>query len=79
MTLNEFLNERPGSSVLTSDGDLHRRRRAVVMNPMLPRALAEVRTRIDALAEALVTELLARDSFDDTQTTGVSNSLTRSV
>jgi hypothetical protein len=49
------------------------------MNPMLPRALAEVRTRIDALAEALVTELLARDSFDDTQTTGVSNSLTRSV
>ena len=36
VTLNDFLNDRPGSSVLTSDGDLHRRRRAVVMKPMTP-------------------------------------------
>ena len=64
VTLNDFLNDRPGSSVLTSDGDLHRRRRAVVMKPMTPRALVEVQTRIEVLAEALIAELLERDSFD---------------
>jgi cytochrome P450 len=64
VALNDFLNEQPGRTTLASDGDLHRRRRSVLMKPMMPRALAEVRPRIEALAEDLVGDLLARESFD---------------
>ena len=43
VALNELLNDQPGRTTLTSDGDLHRKRRAVLMKPMMPRALADVR------------------------------------
>ena len=64
VALNPVVNEQPGRTTLMSDGDLHRRRRAVLMKPMMPSALAEVRPRIDELAAALVADLLARPSFD---------------
>lgn len=64
VALNELVNRQPGRATLTSDGDLHRKRRRVLMKPMMPRALAEVRTRVEAFADALVTDLLARESFD---------------
>jgi len=64
VALNDLLNRQPGRTTLTSDGDVHRTLRGVLMKPMMPRALAEVRPRLEALAEALVADLLARDSFD---------------
>jgi cytochrome P450 len=64
VALNDFLNDQPGRTTLASDGALHRQRRGVLMKPMMPRALAEVRPRIEELADALVAQLLSRDSFD---------------
>jgi len=64
VALNELVNGQPAVTTLTSDGELHRKRRAVLMKPMLPSALAEVRAEIEELAGAVVEDLLARDSFD---------------
>src|SRR5688572_2612435 len=51
VALNAFVNEQPARTTLTSDGELHRRRRAVLMKPMMPSALAEVRATVDQLAD----------------------------
>ncbi len=64
VALNDFVNDQPGRTTIGSDGELHRRRRAVLMKPMMPKALATVRPRLEALADALVTELSARGAFD---------------
>jgi len=64
VALNDLVNGQPAVTTLTSDGELHRRRRSVLMKPMLPSALAEVRAEVERLAAALVEELLARDAFD---------------
>jgi cytochrome P450 len=42
VALNDFVNQLPSHTTLTSDGELHRRRRGVLMKPMMPSALAEV-------------------------------------
>lgn len=62
--LNSFINDQPGATTLMSDGAVHRQRRRVLMKPMVPSAIREVRPRIDALADTLVRQLLSRDSFD---------------
>jgi cytochrome P450 len=64
VALNDFVNQLPSRTTLTSDGELHRRRRSVLMKPMMPSALAEVRPEIERMADALVAELSARASFD---------------
>jgi len=64
VALNDMLNAQPGSTTLTSDGDEHRKRRSVMMRPMMPRALAEVRPRIEKLSGELVDRLLTLDTFD---------------
>jgi cytochrome P450 len=64
VALNDLVNGQPAVTTLTSDGELHRRRRTVLMKPMLPSALAEVRAKVEALATRVVSELLARESFD---------------
>ena len=64
VALNAFLNGQKGTTTLMSDGEAHRKRRSVLMKPMMPGALAAVRPRIEQLADALVADLLARDSFD---------------
>jgi cytochrome P450 len=64
VALNDLVNGQPAATTLTSDGELHRRRRSVLMRPMLPSALAEVREEVDRLASGVVSDLLARDSFD---------------
>jgi cytochrome P450 len=64
VALNDFVNQLPSRTTLTSDGELHRRRRTVLMRPMMPSALAEVREEIDRMADALVAELTGRASFD---------------
>jgi cytochrome P450 len=64
VALNDLVNRQPAVTTLTSDGELHRRRRGVVIRPMLPSALAEVRAEIEQLASEAVADLLARDRFD---------------
>jgi len=64
VAVNELVNGQPAVTTLTSDGELHRRRRSVLMRPMMPSALAEVRVQIEALAGEVVAELCARDAFD---------------
>ncbi len=62
--LNDLVNSQSAVTTLTSDGELHRQRRSVLMRPMMPGALAEVREGIEQLASEVVSELVARDSFD---------------
>jgi cytochrome P450 len=64
VALSDLVNGQPGVTTLMSDGELHRKRRTVLMKPMLPSALAEVRAEVEELATAVVSDLLARDSFD---------------
>ncbi len=64
VALSGFVNEQPARTTLASDGDVHRRRRAVLMKPMMPSALAQVRPTVERLAHELVARLVARDSFD---------------
>jgi cytochrome P450 len=64
IALNEAVNATPSRTTLASDGELHRRRRAVLMKPMMPSALEEVRGTVERLADDLVKRLLARDAFD---------------
>jgi cytochrome P450 len=64
VALNDVVNEQPAVTTLTSDGDLHRRRRRVLMKPMMPSALVDVRQQIELLADELVADLVARESFD---------------
>src|SRR4029453_8112760 len=45
-------------------GELHRARRALIMKPMMPSALRDVRGEIERLADELVAELAKRDGFD---------------
>jgi cytochrome P450 len=64
VALSALVNDTPARTTLTSDGELHRRRRAVLMKPMMPSALVEVRATVDRLAGELVASLAARGSFD---------------
>jgi cytochrome P450 len=64
VSLNSLVNDQPGHNTLMSDGELHRKLRSTLMKPMMPRTLAEVRPRIEKLADALVEQLLAKESFD---------------
>ena len=66
VALSALVNDMSAVSAvtLTSDGETHRRRRSVLMAPMMPKALAEVRGEIERLARALVDGLARRDAFD---------------
>ena len=64
VALNDVVNDQPAIATLTSDGDVHRKRRGVLMKPMMPSALKDVRAQIDELAEQLVSRLVDRESFD---------------
>lgn len=61
--LNELVNQ-PNRVTLTTDGDVHRRLRSVVVSPMRPMALREIQARVQALADELIDRLVARGSFD---------------
>jgi cytochrome P450 len=64
VAVNDMLNGPAGRVTLTSDGDVHRQLRGVLMKPMMPSALRVIEDEITALADALVRRLLARDTFD---------------
>lgn len=62
--LNDLVNRQPRTNTLMSDGDRHRQLRRVLMRPMMPRPLTEVKRTLESLARDLVEDLLARDGFD---------------
>lgn len=64
VALNPFLNPEGARVTLTSDGDVHRQLRGVMMKPMMPSALREIEGTIATLADELITGLLGRASFD---------------
>ena len=64
VAVNPAVNAVPSRTTLASDGELHRARRRVLMAPMMPSALADVRAKVESLAHALVPELCARERFD---------------
>jgi cytochrome P450 len=64
VALNDMLNAEGSRVTLTTDGDVHRQLRAVLMKPMMPSTLRAVQAEVEALADALVADLVARDAFD---------------
>jgi cytochrome P450 len=64
VALNDFVNQQSAGTTLASDGELHRARRALIMKPMMPSALVDVRATVERLADARVAELATRDDFD---------------
>lgn len=64
IAMNDLVNSQASRITLTSDGDAHRQLRTTLMKPMMPSALREVQAEVEALADALVAGLVARESFD---------------
>lgn len=62
--LNHVVNGGNQRITLTSEGELHRTLKSIVMAPMMPRALHDLRTRLAGIARDLVADLLERDRFD---------------
>lgn len=60
---NDFLNGTPADTTLTSDGETHMRRRAILTRPLRPQSLQDVRARIDTAADALVDRLVVQGEF----------------
>ncbi|MDB5974994.1 MAG: putative cytochrome hydroxylase [Nevskia sp.] len=58
------VNEVVRGTTLCSDDPLHRKLRAVLQAPLTPAALAPLKGRIDAAAQAKVEELVSRGTFD---------------
>ncbi len=61
---NDAVNRLSVGNTLASDPPLHDRLRKVIVKPLTPPALAAIRPRIEAEAEALAEALVARGSFD---------------
>jgi cytochrome P450 len=62
--MNERMNETLRGIVLCSDDPEHERMRKVLIAPLLPRALQELRDRITGEAEALIERLVVKKHFD---------------
>jgi cytochrome P450 len=62
--MNERMNETLRGIVLCSDDPEHERMRKVLIAPLLPRALQELRDRITGEAEALIERLVTKKRFD---------------
>lgn len=61
---NRFVNAIEAPITLTSDGDVHRRRRSVLMKPLTPPELKGLQDRIQGEADALVARLKSQSRFD---------------
>ncbi len=61
--VNNFLNTRPSHTVLVSDGDVHKRRRTVLMESLGRPQINELVSRVEQAADALVVDLMGRDGF----------------
>jgi cytochrome P450 len=61
---NDFINTVGVGTTLMSDGDQHRRLRSVILRPLTPKALAQLRPHAQALADQLADQLVRRGEFD---------------
>lgn len=61
---NDLINGENSLATIVSDGETHRRRRGVLIRPLTPKALAELREQIESTADTLIRDLVARDGFD---------------
>jgi cytochrome P450 len=61
---NDFINAIGQGTTLMSDGDEHRRLREVILRPLTPKALAQLRPDAQVLADDLVGHLVSRRHFD---------------
>jgi cytochrome P450 len=61
---NPAVNAQPARVTLTTDGDVHRQLRSVLMKPMTRSGLREVHDEVARLADEVVRDLVGRDGFD---------------
>ena len=61
---NDFINTIGQGTTLMSDGEQHRRLRSIILRPLTPKALAELRLDAQELADRLADQLVERASFD---------------
>jgi cytochrome P450 len=61
---NDQVNAIPMPITLTSDGEIHDRRRGVLIRPMTPGPLKDLRPRLEGQAEVLVDKLATGARFD---------------
>jgi len=61
VAVNPQINEIPTTSTLTTDGDIHNHFKRVLMKPLTPQAMQDLRARVDQEAQAIV-DLLADGS-----------------
>jgi cytochrome P450 len=61
---NDVINTVGLGTTLMSDGDQHRRLRRVILRPLTPKALSQLRPDAQALADELADELVIRGAFD---------------
>ena len=59
---NDFINAIGLGTTLMSDGDQHRRLRNVILRPLTPKALAQLRPNVRALADRLADQLVTEES-----------------
>jgi len=64
VSINDEVNKVLVGSTLNSDPPQHDTTRAITFSPLTPKALADVRGRIETEAEILIERLLAQDQFD---------------
>lgn len=62
--LNHVVNGGNSRITLTSEGELHRTLKSIVMAPMMPRNMAELSGRLEQVADELVGGLVERRTFD---------------
>ena len=65
--VDDQMNAMQAGTVLASDDPQHAELRAVLREKLAPRALAELRTDIEAQSDALVAKVVERGSFDAVQ------------
>ena len=62
--LNDIVNTLGRRTTLMSDGEEHRSQREIIGRPLTPRALADLRSDAQAIADALVERLIPQRRFD---------------
>jgi cytochrome P450 len=61
---NDAVNSRPARITLTSDGEIHLRRRQVLIQPVTPAPLKALRPQLEAEADRLVEQTATGKEFD---------------
>ena len=65
VALNDACNQQTaGRSLIATDGDLHSHLRKILAHNITPRAIRHLETQIQTQADALISDLVARRSFD---------------